>query len=326
MSRSRTESGGEGAGRRQALLVSNDFKRAVLRFVEDSMTHHAAALTYYSLLSLFPALLFAVAILGLVGEARLIDQAAGYMRDVGAPTETVETVTTALDTAVSQRGSAIGALSLGLIASVWGASAAFGAAGTALNVVLRLQENRNLVRRKLSDLLSTVVVLTLVTVTFLLIFLGGGLAAAVFGFLELGETAVEVWRYARWPAALVCTLLVYAITYYAAPDVAERRFKWISPGAVLGVLLWLLLSAAFFAYVATFARYSFIYGAFTAIVVLLVWIWLTNLALLLGAELNAVIDLRRASHAAQTSVSAAPPEADDEAAANPSPERTGAPT
>lgn len=323
MRRARSKSGAGGADR--ALIVSGDLKRAVLRFIEDSMTHHAAALTYYSLLSLFPALLFAVAVLGLIGEARLIDQAAGYMRDVGAPTETIETVTTALDTAVSQRGSAIGALSLGLIASVWGASAAFGAAGTALNVVLRLEENRNLVSRKLSDLLSTIVVLTLVTVTFLLIFLGGGLASAVFGFLGLGETAVEVWRYARWPAALICTLLVYAITYYAAPDVSERRFRWVSPGAVTGVLLWLALSAAFFAYVATFARYSFIYGAFTAIVVLLVWIWLTNLALLLGAELNAVIDLRRASHAAQTSVSAAPPEGHEPAISS-SPERTGAAT
>ena len=289
------------------LLVAGDVKRAVLRFIEDAMTHHAAALTYYSLLSLFPALLVIVAALGLIGEAPLIDQAAGYMRAVGAPAETVTTVTTALDSAVSQRGSAIGALSLGLIASVWGASAAFGAAGTALNVVLRVQENRNIVRRKLSDLVSTIVVLALVTVTFLLIFLGGDLASGVFGFLGLGETGAQVWRYARWPMAFVSTLLVYAITYYAAPDVAERRFRWISPGALGGVLLWLGLSGAFFLFVATFSRYSIIYGAFAAIVILLVWIWLTNLALLLGAEINAVIDLRRASHEVQTSVSTAPP-------------------
>lgn len=289
------------------------------------MTHHAAALTYYSLLSLFPALLFGVAVLGLLGEERLIDQAAGYMRDIGAPETTIETVTTALSTAVSQRGSAIGALALGLIASVWGASAAFGAAGTALNVVLRIQENRNLVRRKASDLLSTIVVLLLVTATFLLIFLGGDVASAVFGFFGWSETAADAWRIVRWPTALASTLLVYAITYYAAPDVRERRFRWVSPGALAGVLLWLILSGGFFLYVATFSRYSIIYGAFTAIVILLVWIWLTNLALLLGAELNAVIDVRRSSHEVQTSVSAAPPEEEDALAGSPPPERTGAP-
>jgi membrane protein len=305
------------------LLVPGDIKRALLRFIEDSMTHHAAALTYYSLLSLFPALLFGVAVLGLVGEGRLIDEAAGYMREVGAPAQTITAVTTALDTAVSQRGSAIGALTLGLIASIWGASAAFGAAGTALNVVLRIRENRNIVRRKLSDLLHTIVVLLLVTATFLLIFLGGDAASAVFGLLGLGETATDVWRYARWPTALVSTLLVYAITYYAAPDVAERRFRWISPGALAGVSLWLLLSWAFFLYVATFPRYSIIYGAFAAIVILLVWIWLTNLALLLGAELNAVIDIRHASHEVQTSVTAAPPVEDDEPSR--APETSGVP-
>jgi len=293
--------------RRAPLLVAGDLKHAVLRFIDDAMTHHAAALTYYSLLSLFPALLVIVAGLGLVGETQLIAQAAGYMRTVGAPTETIDTVTRALDSAVSQRGSAIGAISLGLIASVWGASAAFGASGTALNVVLRVQENRNIVRRKLSDLASTVVVLVLVTMTFLLVFLGGDLASGFFGFLGLSETAADVWRYARWPMAFISTLLVYAITYYSAPDVTERRFRWLSPGALAGVVLWLALSGAFFVFVATFARYSFIYGAFAAIVILLVWIWLTNLALLLGAEINAVIDLRRASHEVQTSVTTAPP-------------------
>jgi membrane protein len=230
------------------------------------------------------------------------------MRQVGAPEPTIATVTRGLDSAVSARGSAIGALVLTLVASVWGAAAAFGSAGTALNVVLRVEEGRGIVHRKLSDLASTIAVLLLVTVTFLFVFLGGTLASGVFGFLGLGDTAEAVWRVVRWPAALACTLLVYAITYFAAPHVAARRFKWISPGAVAGVTLWFALSGAFFLYVATFSRYSFIYGTFTAIVVLLVWIWLTNVALLLGAELNAAIDVRRHACAPQASVSAAAPE------------------
>ncbi|MBA2645061.1 MAG: YihY/virulence factor BrkB family protein [Solirubrobacterales bacterium] len=294
------------------ILVSGDFKRAILRFIEDAMTHHAAALTYYSLLSLFPALLFTVAVLGLVGEERLIDEAASYLRQVGAPETTIATVTDGLDSAVSQRGSAIGTLALILAASIWGAAAAFGAAGTALNVVLRVQEGRSIVRRKLSDLASTLAVLVLVTAASLLVFLGGDLASAVFGLLGIGDTAEQVWRLVRWPAALACTFLVYAIVYYSAPDVGARRFKWISPGAITGVALWFLLSGGFFLYVATFARYSFIYGTFTAIVILLVWIWLTNVALLLGAELNAAIDLRRSAAAPQSSVSASAPERADD--------------
>ena len=299
---------GRGAPARGAIVVAGDFKRALLRFIDDAMPHHAAALTYYSLLSLFPALLFGVGILGLVGQERLVAEAASYLRRVGAPEPTIETVTRGLSSAVSARGSAIGALVLTLVAAIWGAAAAFGAAGTALNVVLRVQEGRSIVRRKLSDLASTIAVLLLVTVTFLFVFLGGALASGVFGVLGLGDTAEAVWRVIRWPAALGCTLLVYAITYYAAPHVAARRFKWISPGAVAGVALWLALSGAFFLYVATFSRYSFIYGTFTAIVVLLVWIWLTNVALLLGAELNAAIDVRRQACAPQTSVSASAPE------------------
>ena len=299
-------------GARGPIVVAGDFKRALLRFVEDEMTHHAAALTYYSLLSLFPALLFGVGILGLVGQERLVSEAASYLRQVGAPEPTIETVTRGLSSAVSARGSAIGTLILTLVAAVWGAAAAFGAAGTALNVVLRVQEGRSIVHRKMSDLASTIAVLVLVTVTFLLVFLGGDLASGVFGVLGLGDTAESVWRVVRWPAALACTLLVYAITYYSAPHVAARRFKWISPGAIAGVALWFALSGAFFLYVATFSRYSFIYGTFTAIVVLLVWIWLTNVALLLGAELNAAIDVRRDACAPQASVSASAPEDHDD--------------
>lgn len=298
----------ETTGASHSIIVAADFKRAVVRFIDDEMTHHAAALTYYSLLSLFPALLFGVGVLGLVGQERLVAEAVSYLRQVGAPQATIETVTRGLDSAVSARGSAIGALVLTLVASIWGAAAAFRAAGTALNVVLRAQEARSIVHRKLTDLASTIGVLILVNVTFLFVFLGGTLASGLFGVLGLGESAEMVWRVVRWPAAIASTMLVYAITYYAAPHVAERRFKWISPGAIVGIGLWFALSGVFFIGVATFSRYSFIYGTFAAIVVLLVWIWLTNVALLLGAELNAAIDVRRDACAPQASVSAAAPD------------------
>jgi membrane protein len=135
--------------------------------------------------------------------------------------------------------------------------------------------------------------LVLVLITFVLVFLGGGLASDVLGRFGLGEDAAGIWRLARWPAALLSAMLVYAVLYFAAPNAEVRRFQWITPGAVTGVLLWILASAGFFVYVANFSSYSATYGAFAAVVILLVWLWLTNIAMLFGAELNAVIDIRR---------------------------------
>jgi membrane protein len=274
-------------------MVPGDFKRAFQRFQKDEMTDGAASLTYYSLLSLFPALLFAVAVLGFFGQQGLITQAADYLRDAGAPASTVDSVTRALDSAQSQKSTALTALVLGLVLSLNGASGAFGAAGRALNRVWRVQEGRGFVRRKANDLAWTLVVLALVLVTFVLIFLGGGLASEVADAVGLGETAASVWRIARWPAALVSAMTIYAIVYYAAPNVEVRSFRWITPGAVFGVVTWILASALFFVYVSNFSSYSATYGAFAAAVILLVWLWLTNVVLLFGAELNAAIDVRR---------------------------------
>jgi membrane protein len=160
-------------------------------------------------------------------------------------------------------------------------------------VIWRVEEGRGFVKHKLHDIGWTLVILLLVLVTFVLVFLGGALSEFVFDQVGLGATTAEVWRYARWPAALLSMILIYAVVYFAAPNVEIRRFQWITPGAAVGVLTWLLATAAFFLYVANFGSYQATYGAFAAAVILLVWLWLTNLVLLFGAELNAVIDLRR---------------------------------
>jgi membrane protein len=280
-------------GRPGKAFVLSDLKAAFKRFQSDQMPDHAAALTYYSLLSLFPALLLAVAILGVFGQQSLISDTADYLKTAGAPEDTVNAVTSALDSAQSERSTAITALVLGLVLSLNGASGAFGAVGRALNRVWRVEEGRGFVRRKANDLLWTLIVLALVLVTFVLVFLGGGLASDVLGWLGLGETAADVWRIARWPGALASAMLIYAVVYFAAPNVEVRRFRWITPGAVFGVLTWILASGLFFFYVSNFSSYSATYGAFAAAVILLVWLWLTNLVLLFGAELNAAIDVRR---------------------------------
>ncbi len=280
-------------GRPGKQFVLADLKAAFARFQSDQMADHAAALTYYSLMSLFPALLFGVAVLGVFGQQSLIADTADYLKTAGAPSETVDAVTSALDSAQSERSTAITALVLSLAISLNSASGAFGAVGRALNRAWRVDEGRGFVRRKANDLLWTLVLIVLVLITFVLIFLGGGLASDVLGLLGLGETAADVWRIARWPAALLSAMLVYAVVYYAAPNVEVRRFRWITPGAVFGVVTWIAASGLFFVYVTNFSSYSATYGAFAAIVILLVWLWLTNLVMLFGAELNAAIDVRR---------------------------------
>ena len=230
------------------------------------------------------------------GQQALINDAAEYLRDAGAPPDTVESVISALESAQEQRGTAIVALIIGLLTALNGASGAFGAAGRALNKIFRVEEGRGFVKHKATDLMWTLIVMALALITFVLIFLGGGLATDVFGKIGLGETAATIWRIARWPAALGVAMTLYAIVYYASPNVEVRHFRWITPGAIVGVLLWILASGLFFVYVSNFSSYSATYGAFAGAVILLVWLWVTNLALLFGAELNAVVDLRRAKY------------------------------
>jgi membrane protein len=257
------------------------------------MGDRAAGVTYYSLMSLFPALLFAVAVLGFVGQQGLISDAADYLRDAGAPSDVVDAVTGALQSAQDKRGAAIGALVLGLATSLYGASGAFGAMGRALNVIWRVEEGRGFVRKKAADIGATLTVLVLMLVTLVLVFLGGSLANDVFGAIGLGDTAADIWRIVRWPLALCSMMVLYAVVYYAAPNVEVRDFKLITPGAVFGVVTWIVASIGFFFYVSNFSSYGATYGAFAGAVILLVWLWLSSFVMLLGAELNAVIDLRR---------------------------------
>jgi membrane protein len=260
------------------------------------MSQRAAVLTYYAMMSLFPALLIGAAVLGVFGQAGLVSDAANYLKDAGAPRETVDAITKALESAQSQRGTAVGALVLGLLTALWGASGAFGSVGSALNQIWRVEEGRGFVRQKLNDLAWTVLLIALGLVTCVLMFLGGGLAGDVLGKIGLGDTAVTVWGYARWPGALLVATLIDAILYYAAPNVEIRHWRYITPGAVFGVTAWIVASLAFFLYVSNFAAYSATYGAFATVVILLIWLYLTSAVLLFGAELNAAIEVRRSRH------------------------------
>ncbi len=264
--------------------------RALKAFYDDQMTHHAAALTYYSLMSLFPAVLLGVSLLGLFGQfPATYDAIVSYLRGV-APRATVEALDDSLRGALQTRGSAVTALVIGVVSAFYGTTGVLEAARRALNVGYETTERRGFVRRKLTDIGSTIVLMALMLVTLTLMFVGGGLAEDLLGSVGLGSTAATVWGIARWPAALGVAILVFSWVYYVTPNVRHRGFKWITPGAVVGVLVWLLASAAFFVYLANFGNVNAIYGSFTAAVILIVWLWLSNAALLLGGEINAELE------------------------------------
>ncbi len=273
----------------------DDLKGALKKFQADQMTDHAAALTYYAMMSLFPALLVIVSLLGVLGNQTLVGKAVDYARQNGAPSEVANALRSSLEGVVNGAGGAVSlTLVLGIAVALYGAAGAFGGAGRALNKVHGVEETRSFIPHKLSDLGWTLVVIVLTVVALFSVFLGGRIAGDLFGTIGLGDTAASIWRFVRWFVAIAAVLGVYAVEYAFAPNVNPRRVRIFTPGAFAGVLIWIVASAGFFLYVSNFGRYGATYGTFAGAVILLLWLYLTNLAFLFGAELNAVVDRRRA--------------------------------
>lgn len=275
---------------RDALAVT---KRTLVSFYDDQMTHHAAALTYYGLMSLFPTLLLGLSLLGLLGQyPQTYDAIIGYLREV-APKAVVTPLDSSLRGALQGKGTAAAALAISVTLALYGTTGVLEAARRALNVVFEIESGRSFLRRKMVDVGSTFVLLALGLVSVILIFVGGRFADDLLGFIGLGSTAAQVWSIARWPAGVLVAMLVFAYIYFVTPDVQQRSWRWITPGAVVGVLLWLLASVGFSTYISTVADVGAIYGTFAGPIVLVAWMWLTNCALLFGAELNAEIERQK---------------------------------
>ena len=265
-------------------------KRTLIAFYDDQMTHHAAALTYYALMSLFPAALLGISLLGLVGEfPKTYDAIMIYLEEV-APDSVIDPLDRSLRKAFLSKGTAATTLALGVALTLYGTTGALEAARRALNVVFELDgSGRGFFRRKAIDICSTAVLMTLVLASLLLVFVGGRFADDLLGFLGL-DAAAQYWDYVRWPAALVVATLAFAFVYYVTPDVRQRAFHWLTPGAIVAVGLWLCASLGLSAYVSRVADVGAVYGTFAGAIVLVGWLWLTNVALLFGAELNAEIE------------------------------------
>jgi membrane protein len=267
--------------------------RTLRSFYDDQMTHHAAALTYYCLMSLFPALLLAISLLGLVGQyPETYNAIIGYMREV-APPSVLDPLNRSLRRAFQSKETAATALAISTVVALYGTTGALEAARRALNVVFEVDGGRSFLHRKALDIASTFVLMALVLVSLVMVFVGGAFAEDLLGFIGLGSTVADIWNIARWPGALLVAMLVFAFIYYVTPDVQQRSFRWVTPGAVVGVLLWLAASLGFSAYVSRVADVGAIYGAFAGAILLVAWLWLTNVALLFGAELNAEIERER---------------------------------
>jgi membrane protein len=278
--------------------------RAVKSFLAHQMTDRAATLTYYAMMSLFPALLVGVTLLGLVGQQGLVTDATNYLLDHGVDGDTANVVRKVLQNMVNASGGTLGlTLLISVLLALNGASGAFGAAGRALNVVYGADESRGMVGRKLTDVATALVVIVLFAVVLASIFLGGQIADDLFGKIGLGSTAATIWSYARWPVALVAATVAYGIVYGLAPDTEPREIRWITPGAVVGVVLWIVLSLGFSIYVRNFSSYGAVYGAFAAAIVLLLWLYLSANAFLFGAELNAELERNAGAQPSSRSVS-----------------------
>jgi membrane protein len=271
--------------------VTRITKRTLKAFWDDQMTHHAAALTYYVLMSLFPTALLAVSLLGLLGQyPETYDAIVGYLRDV-APPSVVDPVDRSLERAFDSKGTAATAFAVSVPLALYGTTGALEAARRALNVVFELDgDGRGFVRRKSIDVASTFVLMALVLASVVMVFVGGRFAKDLLGFVGLGDTAADIWAVARWPGAVAAAMLAFAFVYYVTPDVSHRAFHWLTPGAAVAVLLWLAGTLGMSIYVSSVADVGAIYGAFAGAILLVAWLWFTNVALLFGAELNAEIE------------------------------------
>jgi membrane protein len=273
--------------------VGRIIKRTLLAFYDDQMTQHAAAMTYYGLMSLFPAVLLALSLLGLLGEyPRTYNAIIGYLRDV-APDSVVVPLDSSLRGALRSQGTAATTLAISVVVALYGTTGVLESARRALNVVFEVDGGRRFLRRKTIDVLSTFALMALALVSLIMIFVGGGFADDVMRFLGLGPDAAEIWNVARWPGALAVAMFVFGFVYYVTPDIRQRSFGSVAPGAAAGVLLWLGASIGFATYISQIAHIGAIYGAFTGAIVLVGWLWLSNVALLIGAELNAEIERER---------------------------------
>jgi membrane protein len=262
-------------------------KRTATEFREDNMSDWAAALTYYGLLSLFPALIVLVSLLGLFGDPQTTTrQLTDIVTEIG-PSSAAETFSGPIESITSNQSAAGILLVVGLAIALWSASGYVGAFMRASNIAWETPEGRSFFKLRPLQIAVTLAMVIMLALVALALLLTGPIVEAVGDSIGVGDTAVQIWEIAKWPVLLGVVILMFSVLYYAAPNVKLPGFRWITPGSAFAVIVWLVASALFALYVANFGSYDKTYGALGGVVALLVWMWITNLALLFGVELNA---------------------------------------
>jgi membrane protein len=262
-------------------------KRTATEFMEDNLTDWAAALTYYGLLALFPALIATVSLLGLFGDPKTTTSSLTEIITAIGPESAAQTFSGPIESLTSNQSAAGFAFVAGLAVALWSASGYVGAFIRASNVIYETPEGRPFWKLRPLQLAVTLLMIVLVVALALGLVLTGPVVDAVAGPIGLSDTAVSVWSIAKWPAMAAIFILLVDVLYYASPNVKLRGFRWVTPGALIAIVVWAIASAAFALYVANFGSYDKIYGTLGGLIALLVWFWISNLAILFGHELNA---------------------------------------
>ena len=261
-------------------------KRTLKEFSEDNLTDWAAALTYYGVLALFPALIGLVSIVGLLVEPQELTEALTTV----VPASAADTLNPVIEQIAGSNSTAGFGLIIGLVGAVWSASGYVGAFTRAANVVYETPEGRKIWKLKPLQLLITLIGIMFAAIIVALLVLSGPVVDAVASTIGIGEAGQTVWSVAKWPVILVVLALMIAVLYYSTPNVRLRGFKWVSPGAGVAILVAIVASALFAFYVGNFGSYNKTYGALAGVIVFLIWFWLINVALLFGIEMDAEIE------------------------------------
>ncbi|MHC9292996.1 YihY/virulence factor BrkB family protein [Mycobacterium sp. LTG2003] len=267
-------------------------RKTAREFSADQCTDLAAALTYYAVLSLFPALLVMVSLLGVFGQGqRTTDAMLEAAGDV-VPDSALDMLRQPIEQVVESPSAGI-TLLVGVLGALWSASGYVGAFGRAMNRIYEIDEGRPAWKLRPQQLLLTLVALILAAAVAFMLAVSGPVAETVGNIIGLGSAAQTAWAVAKWPVILIFVMLAVAILYYATPNVQQPKFRWLSIGSAVAIVVWVVASLAFGFYVSNFGSYNKTYGALAGVIVFLLWLWLTNLALLFGAELDAELERGR---------------------------------
>jgi membrane protein len=268
-------------------------KRTMRAFKKDKLNHWGAALTYYTVLSLFPALLVLVSFVGLVANpARVTKILTDTVSQIG-PDTAAKTFRGPIDSITANRGAAGVVFVVGVVAALWSASGYVSAFAEACNSIYGVEEGRPFWKLKPLQLVVTFVLILLAAVVAVALVLTGPVVGALGSALGVSDTVVTVWRYAKWPAMIVLIVVIFSVLYYTGPNVRVSGVRWVTGGALLALLAWIVASGVFAVYVANFGSYNKTYGTLGGVVVFLLWLWITNMAILLGAEFNAETERAR---------------------------------